>query len=244
MKKRAIYVCLFLILGVAAIATPRMRARTTLWDEDSISTETIFLSPNNNDIQHVTQEEASISRLGNNCYVVARKIIIQPDTLCADDNHPHMIDLGLPSGTKWACCNFGAARPSQEGVLLGHEQVDGNSLLPTIEQANELAAYCISKETHDGIYLIGPNGNIVFFPKHHVLIPSWYKGKTGRQSAIKPVLWTSTFEGATESGQRVWWFMFTPGETNDYWNTNGNGVHYPARYVQSKNPDPARTLTN
>ena len=24
---------------------------------------------------------------------------------CPDDNHPHMIDLGLPSGTKWACCN-------------------------------------------------------------------------------------------------------------------------------------------
>lgn len=25
--------------------------------------------------------------------------------LCPDDHHPHMIDLGLPSGTKWACCN-------------------------------------------------------------------------------------------------------------------------------------------
>ena len=24
---------------------------------------------------------------------------------CPDDHHPHMIDLGLPSGTKWACCN-------------------------------------------------------------------------------------------------------------------------------------------
>lgn len=27
------------------------------------------------------------------------------DKLCPDDNHPHLIDLGLPSGTKWACCN-------------------------------------------------------------------------------------------------------------------------------------------
>lgn len=25
--------------------------------------------------------------------------------LCPDENHPHMIDLGLPSGVKWACCN-------------------------------------------------------------------------------------------------------------------------------------------
>ena len=24
---------------------------------------------------------------------------------CPDGNHPHLIDLGLPSGTKWACCN-------------------------------------------------------------------------------------------------------------------------------------------
>ena len=24
---------------------------------------------------------------------------------CPDNHHPHIIDLGLPSGTKWACCN-------------------------------------------------------------------------------------------------------------------------------------------
>ena len=29
-------------------------------------------------------------------------------TYCSDANHPHAIDLGLPSGTKWACCNVGA----------------------------------------------------------------------------------------------------------------------------------------
>ena len=36
-------------------------------------------------------------------------------TSCPDDNHPHMIDLGLPSGTKWACCNVGAENPHQNG---------------------------------------------------------------------------------------------------------------------------------
>ena len=30
---------------------------------------------------------------------------------CPDNNHPHAIDLGLPSGTKWACCNVGTATP-------------------------------------------------------------------------------------------------------------------------------------
>lgn len=35
--------------------------------------------------------------------------------LCPDDHHPHMIDLGLPSGKKWACCNVGAAEPEGYG---------------------------------------------------------------------------------------------------------------------------------
>ena len=36
-------------------------------------------------------------------------------TSCPDANHPHVIDLGLPSGTKWACCNVGASAPEQYG---------------------------------------------------------------------------------------------------------------------------------
>ena len=36
-------------------------------------------------------------------------------TFCPDENHPHMIDLGLPSGTKWACCNVGAISPEGYG---------------------------------------------------------------------------------------------------------------------------------
>ena len=35
--------------------------------------------------------------------------------ICPDNQHPHMIDLGLPSGTKWACCNVGAIAPEYYG---------------------------------------------------------------------------------------------------------------------------------
>lgn len=35
--------------------------------------------------------------------------------ICPDDHHPHLIDLGLPSGTKWACCNVGANRVEEIG---------------------------------------------------------------------------------------------------------------------------------
>ena len=34
-----------------------------------------------------------------------------------DGNHPHMIDLGLPSGRKWACCDVNASHPFDEGGL-------------------------------------------------------------------------------------------------------------------------------
>jgi len=34
---------------------------------------------------------------------------------CPDSHHPHIIDLGLPSGTKWACCNVGATSPEKFG---------------------------------------------------------------------------------------------------------------------------------
>ena len=33
---------------------------------------------------------------------------------CPDDHHPHMIDLGLPSGTKWACCNVDTDLPENQ----------------------------------------------------------------------------------------------------------------------------------
>lgn len=43
---------------------------------------------------------------------------------CPDDHHPHMIDLGLPSGTKWACCNVGANSPDGHGDLFAWGEVE------------------------------------------------------------------------------------------------------------------------
>lgn len=34
---------------------------------------------------------------------------------CPDGNHPHKIDLGLPSGILWSCCNVGASLPIEYG---------------------------------------------------------------------------------------------------------------------------------
>lgn len=37
------------------------------------------------------------------------------ERVCPDSNHPHIIDLDLPSGTKWCCCNVGGTRPEDYG---------------------------------------------------------------------------------------------------------------------------------
>lgn len=51
-------------------------------------------------------------------------VFIESDTInssdyayftCPDDHHPHMIDLGLPSGVLWSCCNVGASAPEEYG---------------------------------------------------------------------------------------------------------------------------------
>lgn len=50
---------------------------------------------------------------------------------CPDNHHPHMIDLGLPSGTKWACCNVDADHPENQsptyyGGYYAWGELDGN----------------------------------------------------------------------------------------------------------------------
>lgn len=47
--------------------------------------------------------------------------------LCPDHNHPHMIDLGLPSGTKWACCNVGASSPEESGLFFAWGETEAKA---------------------------------------------------------------------------------------------------------------------
>ena len=45
-------------------------------------------------------------------------------TQCPDSNHPHLVDLGLPSGTKWACCNVDANSPEDYGGYYAWGETD------------------------------------------------------------------------------------------------------------------------
>ena len=54
-------------------------------------------------------------------------VVEMPTSLCPDDHHPHVIDLGLPSGTKWSCCNVGASTPEGYGSYYAWGEVQEKS---------------------------------------------------------------------------------------------------------------------
>lgn len=67
---------------------------------------------------------------------------------CPDDNHPHAIDLGLPSGTKWACCNVGADKPEAYGGYYAWGEIEEKSTYTEMTYQ-----YCTGEDTDgDGYY--------------------------------------------------------------------------------------------
>lgn len=70
--------------------------------------------------------------------------------LCPDDNHPHMVDLGLPSGTKWACCNVDATSPDGYGGYYAWGETEEKS------DYDEDTYKFYNKKTHECDY-IGSN---------------------------------------------------------------------------------------
>ena len=67
---------------------------------------------------------------------------------CPDNNHPHAIDLGLPSGTKWACCNVGATTPEGYGDYFAWGETTTKSVYNPVTYT-----YCTGVDTdRDGWY--------------------------------------------------------------------------------------------
>ena len=84
---------------------------------------------------------------------------------CPDNNHPHWIDLGLPSGTKWRCCNEGASTPEGYGGYYEFGQV---ASAPSLDQIRELLNHTTSVWTTqndvNGRKFTGSNGGTIFLP--------------------------------------------------------------------------------
>ncbi len=65
----------------------------------------------------ITNSQTEIGNYAfNNCpALTGTSTVCQLISSCPDDNHPHIIDLGLDDGTLWACCNVGASVPDSYG---------------------------------------------------------------------------------------------------------------------------------
>lgn len=90
---------------------------------------------------------------------------IKEEQACPDSNHPHWIDLGLPSGTKWRCCNEGASTPEAYGGYYEFGQV---ASAPSLDQIIELLHNTTSEWTTqngvNGRKFTGINGGTIFLP--------------------------------------------------------------------------------
>jgi len=73
---------------------------------------------------------------------------------CPDSNHPHMINLGLPSGTLWACCNVGASSPGAFGNFYAWQDTEPKS---DYSWDNYWHTYV---QSSSGNYLYGARSNI------------------------------------------------------------------------------------
>ena len=90
---------------------------------------------------------------------------IKEEQACPDSNHPHWIDLGLPSGTQWRCCNEGASTPEDYGGYYEFGQV---ASAPSLDQIKELLNHTTSEWTTqngvNGRKFTGSNGGTIFLP--------------------------------------------------------------------------------
>lgn len=86
------------------------------------------------------------------------------------------VDLGLPSGTKWATCNIGAATPNCAGIDYLREEAtivakSNGGYLPSKADFAELLDHChwreINKDGMKGMCVVGHNGNSIYLPATH-----------------------------------------------------------------------------
>jgi len=84
---------------------------------------------------------------------------------CPDNKHPHWIDLGLPSGTLWRCCNEGASSPEAFG---GYYEFGDVATAPSVDQVKELYSNTTrvwtTRNGVKGLKLTGSNGGSIFLP--------------------------------------------------------------------------------
>lgn len=115
--------------------------------------------------------------------------------LCPDGNHPHIIDLGLPSGTKWACCNVGADSP---GAFGGYYAWGEKEEKDAYSETTYLYAYWDGSK---GDYVWEDIGGNISGTGYDVAASSWGEGwRMPSLEQLEELLGKCTYELYTESG--------------------------------------------
>ena len=106
-----------------------------------------------------------------------------------DKEEPDFVDLGLPSGVKWARYNIDAYSPNEWGTFYTWYDIANDILkkMPTEEDFEELFEYCTFSVEVTGVRCIGLNGNSIFLPF------AGYKNNSGwNYRDERCYLWTKT----------------------------------------------------
>ena len=159
-----------LILFALLIMATGLRAQTLVLHHTDGTTTNVELSKNFDQKKGDVNHDGDV---GIGDIVAITNIMAGIDTddeaylTCPNDHHPHWIDMGLPSGTQWRCCNEGASTPEQYGGYYTFEQAQAYNP-PSHEQIKELLDKCPSEWTTqngvNGRKFTGPNGGTIFFP--------------------------------------------------------------------------------
>ena len=154
---------------------------------------------------------------------------ISAQQTCPDSNHPHAIDLGLPSGTKWACCNVGASRPTAYGDYYAWGEIATKtnydwSTYKWGKANNQLTKYCndpySGKNGHtDNKMTLDPEDDVA-----HVKWGGQWRMPTKEQmeelyNNTKERNWIENYKGTGVDG-----YLFTA--------TNGKSIFLPAAGVR------------
>ena len=176
-------------------------------------------------------------------------------TQCPDDHHPHLIDLGLPSGTLWACCNVGADKPEDYGDYFAWGEVTPKSEYNwgTYKWCNgsnsTLTKYCTHSDYgNDGFV----DNKTVLEAEDDAAHANWGGGwRMPTKAEFEELLANTTYEWTTQNGVNGRKFtstnkgsIFLPAgyRWNGELNGTGSRGDYWSSTLDESDPDGARYL--
>lgn len=143
------------------------------------------------------------------------------------ENKTEFVDLGLPSGTKWA------KEFEQDGDEVRYlPYCDASTLsLPTEEQWNELLSFCRWEFTYVNDYsrkydCIGPNGKVITFKSY-----GFYKVDGIREQGERIYFWLK--DPSDEPDKKLVYMFYDRGQIKTI-SKSFMGFKYPVRLVQIK----------